>query len=303
MSSDRYQLWNTDCVTGMAECLEPESVDLVVSSIPFGALFAYSAKTADIGNNTDGVDMRASMFGLHCRFMVEQLTRVMRPGTIAAIHIQQLLTTKVQHGAMGRRDFRGAVVDLFSAGGLTWTGEVCIRKNPQAIAQRQKLHSLLFITAMRNGRDLAPCVNDYIMIFRKPGEGAPVPCLYDAERNPHGWLTREEWIRDAAGLWTDIRETDVLEGWKLSRDSDDEKHVCPLQLEVIRRLVRLYSNPEDVVLDPFAGIGSTPWVALEQGRCAVGFELKESYYHQALNNLKRLTSKPAVEMPLFAELL
>jgi hypothetical protein len=144
------------------------------------------------------------------------------------------------------------------------------------MAQRQKLHSLLFVTAMRNARALAPAVNDYVLIFRKPGEGAPVPALYDRERNPGGWVTREEWIRDAHGVWTDIRETDTLEGWRTAGDTDDEKHVCPLQLEVIRRLVRLYSNPGDVVLDPFMGIGSTAYVALEQGRIARGFELKES---------------------------
>jgi DNA modification methylase len=278
-------LYNEDCISGMPAHLAAESVGLTVTSIPFSNLFAYSGKNEDVGNSWDGgTDSRETHFGLHLRFWTEQVLRVTKPGSILAIHIQQLLTTKVQHGHMGRRDFRGAVIDVVAAGGFVWTGEIVIPKNPQAIAQRQKLHSLLFVTAMRDGRKLAPAVNDYILIFQKPGDGVPVPCLYDAERNPRGWLTRNEWIRDAKGLWSDIQETDILEGSKGVRDPEDEKHVAPLQLEVIRRLIRLYSNPGDLVLDPFVGIGSTAYVALEQGRRAVGFELKESYHRQALKN-------------------
>lgn len=273
-----------DCIQLMPELLEAESIDLTVTSIPFGALFMYSGKNEDIGNNQDGVDMEASMFGLHMRHFVEQLHRVTKPGTNVCVHVQQLVTYKVQHGYTGRRDFRGAVIDLFAKGGFNPHGEVVIPKNPQVIAQRQKLHSLLFITGRTNSRNLAPAVCDYVLIFQKPGECAvPVQALRH-EENPGGWVTGNDWIRDAHGVWTDIRETDVLEGWKRARDSDDEKHVCPLQLEVIRRLIRLYSNEGETVLDPFMGIGSTAYVALEQGRRAVGFELKESYCSQAVAN-------------------
>lgn len=220
------EIWNQDCVTGMAEQMGSESADLIITSIPFSNLFMYSGKLEDVGNSWDGTDSRDSHFGLHMRFVVEQMLNVLRPGCIAAIHVQQLLTTKVQHGYMGRRDFRGAVVDLFSAGGFQWTGEIGIPKNPQAMAQRQKLHSLLFVTGMRDGRALAPAVNDYVLIFRKPGEGTPVPCLYDPQKNPNGWLSKDEWIRDAKGIWWDIQETDTLEGWRTAGDEDDEKHVC-----------------------------------------------------------------------------
>jgi DNA modification methylase len=299
--NDRWQAWNQDCITGMAEHLAPESVDLCVTSIPFGALFMYSGKTEDIGNNPDGVDMRASQFGLHMRFAIEQLFRVLEPGAIACIHIQQLITTKVQHGAMGRRDLRGATVDLFCAGGFDWTGEFVIPKNPQAMAQRMKLHSLLFITGKRDARALAPAMNDYVLVFRKPGEGTPVPALFDPELNPGGWLSTEEWIRDACGVWKDIRETDVLTGWRDAREEDDEKHVCPLQLEVIRRCVRLWSNPDGIVIDPFGGIGSVPVVTLEQGRRAVWFELKESYFRQSVANVGREIERQRAEqaLPLF----
>lgn len=300
--SVRFTIYNEDCITGMAERLESESVNLCISSIPFGALFMYSGKAEDIGNNPDGVDMRASQFGLHMRFAIEQLFRVIEPGGIAAIHIQQLITTKVQHGAMGRRDLRGATVDLFGAGGFDWTGEFVIPKNPQAMAQRMKLHSLLFITGKRDARKLAPAMNDYVLVFRKPGEGGtPVPALYDMTINPHGWVTTDEWIRDACGVWGDIRETDVLTGWRDAREEDDEKHVAPLQLEVIRRCVRLWSNPGGLVLDPFSGIGSTGVVALEQGRRYVGFELKESYFDQSIRNLERELERQRAEqtLPLF----
>lgn len=292
-------IYNEDCVQGMSERLKDDSVDLCVSSIPFGALFMYSGKPEDIGNNSDGVDMRAGQFGLHMRFFIEQLRRVLKPGRNACIHVQQLLRYINQHGYMGRRDFRGAVVDLFAAGGLEWTGEVVIPKNPQAMAQRLSLHSLMFVTGKRNATKLAPAVNDYVMIFQKPGDcEPPVRALYDLEENPAGWVTTEEWIHWACGLWEDIDEMDILDGWKSAREKDEEKHVCPLQLEVIRRCIALYTSPGETVLDPFMGIGSTAYVALggktkfgktlRDPRNAVGFELKESYHALALRNIAKL---------------
>lgn len=286
------QIWNKDCISGMATHLGPESIDLVVTSIPFASLFMYSGKTEDVGNSPDaGLDFVGSTFGLHMRFFIEQLYRVMKPGTLVCIHVQQLLTYRIQHGYAGRRDFRGAIVDLFSAGGFVWHAECTIPKNPQVIAQRQKLHSLLFATGYRDSRDLAPAVNDHILFFKKPGDAPPVRCLYHRTKNPGGWVTTDEWIRWARGTWDDIRETEVLEGWKDGREEDDEKHVCPLQLEVPRRCIKLWSNPGEVVLDPYAGIGTVPYVALELGRQAVGFELKESYWKISLKNVVRLQKK------------
>lgn len=222
----KVDIFNEDCVTGMASRLEPQSVDLCVTSIPFGALFMYSGKPEDIGNNADGVDMRASPFGLHMRFFIEQLKRVLKPGRNACIHIQQLLRYVNQHGYMGRRDFRGAVIDMFAAGGLEWIGEVVIPKNPQVIAQRLSLHSLLFKTARENSTKLAPAVNDYVMIFQQPGEADPPVRALRGDDNPHGWMKSDEWICWAKGVWDNIRETDVLDGWKSARQKDEEKHVC-----------------------------------------------------------------------------
>lgn len=279
-----FAIHNCDCVTGFTEHLEPDSVDLTVTSIPFADLFMYSGKNEDIGNSgAAGTDFVASIFGIHLRFCAEQLLAVHKPGTVAAIHVQQLVATKVEHGYMGRRDFLGSTIQVFVSAGFDYTGDVAIPKNPQAVAQRTKRHSLLFATGERDARMLAPTVNDYVIFLKKRGTADPVPALR-TERNQAGWVTREEWIKWASGVWGDIRETDVLEGWRDGRDTDDEKHVCPLQLEVIRRCVKLYTNPGELVLDPFMGIGSTAYVALEQGRRAVGFELKESYHRQALKN-------------------
>lgn len=294
-------VYNRDCIAGMAELLAEGSVDLTVSSIPFADLFTYSHKTEDLGNcGAAGVDFVGSQFGLHLRFFCEQLMRVQRPGTNVCIHVQQLVATKVEHGFIGRRDFRGDVVDLFEQAGFEWKGEFAIAKNPQVIAQRQKLHSLLFITGGRDARQLAPAVNDYVLIFQSPGVAPPVPALR-TDKNPGGWVTTNEWIRDAHGIWTDIRETDVLDGWNHGREEDDEKHVCPLQLEVIRRLIRLYSNPSELVLDPFMGIGSTAVVALEQGRRAVGFELKESYHALAERHIARVAAGEKVDGQMLLE--
>lgn len=299
--ADILSIYNEDCISGMARRLEPESVDMVVTSIPFSNLFMYSGKLEDVGNSWDpGTDSRDSHFGLHMRFWVEQLHRVVRPGCIAAIHVQQLVATKVQHGYMGRRNFRDATIAILERDPdrpddrrFDFVGEIVIPKNPQRIAQAQKVHSLLFVTGMRNARALAPAVNDYVLLFRKPGEGAPVPCLYDAERNPGGWVTKEDWIRLARGVWTHIQETDVLEGWRGVRDEDDEKHVCPLQLGLVADLLALYSNPNDLVLDPFMGIGTVAHEALRLGRRAVGFELKESYHRQALKNAAKARRQAA----------
>jgi DNA modification methylase len=333
-------IYNEDCIPGMADKLADNSVDVCITSIPFGALFSYSHKPEDIGNNSDGIEMAEGQFALHMRFFIQQLYRVMKPGTIAAIHTQQLLTWKVQHGYMGMRDFRGAVISMFRNHGFQPHGEVAIPKNPQAVARRLNLHSLMFATAYRDSRGLAPAMNDYVLFFRKPGDGEAVQGIIEANReiklvepspiidyqlnglrkrikpeykfipyqietwneksgvqtktvtggehiNPTGWFTKNDGIRWASGVWDDIQEIDTLDGFKCAREEDDERHVCPLQLSVIRRCLLLYSNPGDLCLDPFMGIGSTGYVCVEQGRSAVGFELKESYHAMAIKNIEK----------------
>lgn len=318
-----WRIENRDCIAGMQDMPE-NSVHLCVTSIPFEELFTYSGKPEDVGNNGSTVDIEAGRFALNMRFFVAALERVLAPGCNACIHIQQLLAYKNQHGYMGRRDFRGAMYNVFRAGGLLPVGEFIIPKNPQAMAQRLSLHSLQFKTGnSRSGCLLAPAVNDYVLIFHKPGDHpCPPKPLYDAKKNPGGWMTTEEWVRDASGVWTDIPEIDILDGARAHKESKHERHVCPLQLEVIRRCVNLYTNPLSVqpdvmVLDPFMGIGSSAWVSLGapspmtklrvQGgpRNVVGFELKESYYRGAVDAAERAVraSQTAERLPatLFGE--
>ncbi len=324
--SVRADLHNVDCIQGMRTHLAAGSVRHVVTSIPFGALFSYSHKPEDIGNCRDGVDFIGTQFGLNMRFFFHEVERILSPGCVAAIHVQQLDTTQVQHGHQGIRDFRGAVIDMARKHGLRPHGEVAIPKNPQRVAQVRKLHRLLFVTGRRDSRLLAPANNDFVLFFKKAGDdGRPVRGLFDKKKNPHGQFTQEQWIKWARGvwhdawadettllgldgyreardaylqqewrdapIWDDIIETDVLEGWRKARGNDEEKHPCPLQLEVIRRSLLLYTNPGDLVVDPFMGIGSTCWVCIELGRDVVGFELKESYHAMSLRNRDKARAK------------
>jgi DNA modification methylase len=312
-----------DCITGIREKLPPASIDLVVTSIPFEELFTYSGKPEDVGNNGSTVDVRAGRFALNLRFVVESLAHAMKPGTNACIHIQQLLAYKNQHGYMGRRDFRGAVIETFTApladgDSLRFVGEFVIPKDPQLAAQKLSLHSLQFKTGVsRNGCQLAPFVNDYVLIFQKPGEHPhPPKPLFDPKKNPAGWMTTDEWVRYAHGVWADVVEIDVLDGARGHKEAEHEKHVCPLQLSVISRCVRLYTNPVSVqpdvtVLDPFMGIGSTAYVCaggaspttgekVEGPRNVVGFELKESYHRASLDYVRKALA--AAQKPAAASL-
>lgn len=299
------EIWNEDCIAGMAARVADDSVHLTVTSIPFEELFTYSGKLEDVGNNGSTIDIREGRFALNMRFVVAQLLRVHAPGTNVCIHIQQLLAYKIQHGFSGRRDFRGAMIDVFSAGGFKFIGETAIPKDPQQMAQRLNLHSLQFKTGYaRSGTNLAPAPNDYVLIFQKPGDVVhPVRCIYQSGRNPSGWITTEDWIKWAHGTWPDILQTDILDGWRSARETDEEKHVCPLQLSLIYRLIMLYTNPISIqpdvrVLDPFMGIASTAYVAIggqcqdgripaAQARNVIGFELKESYHGQAMRNIDK----------------
>ena len=310
MTSATATLYNKDCIRGMAEHVKDNSVHLTVTSIPFEELFTYSGKLEDVGNNGSTIDIRAGRFALNMSFVITQLHRVTAPGCNVCIHIQQLLAYKIQHGYMGRRDFRGAMIDAFtSMGQFEYKGEAAIPKDPQRMAQELSLHSLQFKTGYaRTSTNLAPAPNDYVLIFQKPGEiQTAVRCLRHATANPGGWITTDDWIKWANGTWDDILQTDILDGWKSARETNEEKHVCPLQLSVIFRLASLYTNPislqpDVTILDPFMGIGSTAYVALggkaqdgalAEPRNVIGFELKESYYDQSKRNVAKLRGEQA----------
>jgi DNA modification methylase len=303
------RIWNRDCITGMEDLLEADSIDLTVTSPPFEELFTYSGKIEDVGNNGSTMNLREGRFAINLRFWAKQLLRVHRPGTNACLHIQQLLSYKVQHGNQGRRDFRGALIDIMRETGWNYTGEIAISKDPQVIARTSHLHSLQFKTGhTRGSQDWAPAPNDYVLIFQKPGESLyKVRPLRYMEKNPTGWMVDKDWIEWARGHW-DIDQFDVIDGAtskkKLDelKESEDEKHCCPLQIEVLRRLVMMYSNPvsrqaNSTILDPFMGVGSTAFVGLNgaspqsgkrigEPRNVVGFELKRSYYEAAVKHAR-----------------
>lgn len=261
--------------------LETASVGLSVHSPPFAQLYTYSASIRDLGNCRTYEE-----FFAHYRFAVRELLRVTMPGRRACVHVQQIAMTKVMQGIIAWRDFRAEVVRLYSEEGWIYHGEIVIDKDPQAQAIRTKSKTLLFVQLHKDSSWSIPAMADYILLFRAPGEN-PVPIVPD--------VTNEEWIRWARPVWYGIRETDTLQA-AAARAERDEKHIAPLQLDTVRRCVRLWSNAGEVVLDPMAGIGTVPYVAIKEGRRGFGIELKPEYYAQACRNLRGATD----QLPLLA---
>lgn len=275
---ESWRLLLGDSCERMAE-LADESVDLSVYSPPFASLFTYSPSPRDLGNSAD----RAEFFA-HYGFIIRENLRITKPGRIACVHVQQLTTTKSTHGYTGLTDFRGEVIRAYVEAGWIFHGEVTVNKDPQAQAIRTKAQALMFVTKNRDSSATRPALADYLLIFRKPGDNA-VPIKND--------VTNEEWIDWAQPVWWDIRETNTLNA-RVARDSADERHICPLQLDFIERCVRLWSNPGETVFSPFAGIGSEPYTAVKLGRRGLGIELKPSYWRVAVDNLRELESSMTV---------
>lgn len=250
-----------------------DSVDLAIYSPPFASLFTYSPSDRDLGNCKDH-----SEFHEHYRFIVDDLLRVIRPGRLCVVHCQQLATQKGRDGAIGLYDFRGDLIRTHVEAGWIFHGEVTIDKDPQAQAIRTKATSLMFVTLNRDSSMSRPAMADYLLMFRKPGEN--VKAIKPECDN-------ETWIEWARPVWFDIRETETL-NTNVARDDADERHICPLQLPLIERVVRLWSNRGETVLTPFLGIGSEVYSAVKLGRRGIGCELKPSYWRTAVNNLTQL---------------
>lgn len=259
--------------------LEEGSVGLSVFSPPFAALYTYSASARDLGNCKDYDE-----FFRHFGYLIPELLRVTMPGRRACVHVQQVTTTKATHGVIGWRDFRADTVKAFVAAGWVYDGEVVIDKDPQAQAIRTKSKALMFTQKNKDSAWSRPAMADYILLFRHPGEN-PNPVKTD--------VTNEEWIQWARPIWYGIRESDTLNA-AAARGEKDEKHICPLQLGTIERCVRLWSNPGDTVLSPFAGIGSELYVALKHGRRAVGIELKPEYWEVGVRNVRGAVSQQSL---------
>lgn len=293
---DGWRLMLGDCIERLGE-VEDDSVGLTVFSPPFPSMYVYTDQARDMGN-VESVEQMIEHFG----YLVPELLRVTMPGRSVAIHLAQAQTRKRDGEEIGLRDFRGATIAAMEAGGWTYYGEVCIDKDPQVKAIRTKDRGLLFKTLAKDSANMRMAQADYLLQFRKPGENPQPIAAGISERygNTDGWITPEEWIEWAAPVWYragegypgGIRETDVL-NVSAARDERDERHLCPLQLGVIERAVKLWSAPGDLVLSPFAGVGSEGVVAIGLNRRYVGVELKRSYWQTAVRNLEATVSGAA----------
>jgi DNA modification methylase len=269
-SGGGWVLYNGDSAEVMPG-LPDRSVDLAVFSPPFSSTYTYSPSDRDLGNVPDD-----EAFWRQFGFISRELLRVMRPGRLVAVHVANLPAYENTHGYSGRRDFRGDTIRHFQEAGFFYHSEITIDKNPQAQAIRTHSKGLLFVQLGRDAAAMWQAWADYLVVFRAPGKN---------ETPVRSELSQNEWIEYARPVWYGIRETDVL-GAHEARESDDERHLCPLQLPVIERAVRLWSARGEVVLSPFAGIGSEGVGALRHGRRFVGVELKPAYFRTAVRNLR-----------------
>jgi DNA modification methylase len=294
-AGETWQLMLGDSCERITE-LADASIDFAVYSPPFASLYTYSPSLRDLGNSGDREE-----FFAHYGFIIREMLRVTKPGRINAVHVQQLTTTKSTHGIVGLTDFRGEVIRAYQDAGWIFHGEVTVDKDPQAQAIRTKAQALMFNQLHRDSSKTRPALADYVLMFRAPGDNA-VPIRGDVDNESWIQWARPIWrgVDDEAALtameseglivptscWYGIRESNTL-NVAAGRDSADERHICPLQLDLIERCIRLWSNPGETVMSPFAGIGSEGYVALRQGRQFVGCELKPSYWRTAVQNLRR----------------
>lgn len=264
-----------------------ESVHLSVYSPPFQSLFIFSNSVRDMGNSLDSEDF-FNQYG----YIIRENLRITVPGGIACVHVQQLATTKAMHGYLGLIDFRGDVIRAYQKEGWQFFGEVMVTKDPQVQAIRTKAHTLMFVSKNRDSSQVRPALPDYILFFKKPGE-RPAPVKTD--------VTDDEWIQYARMVWDDIRETDTLNA-RIARENADERHLTPLQLPVIARCVRLYSNRGETVFTAFGGVGSELYESVRLGRKALGIELKPSYWQTGVNYLRELEEEMSAP-DLFTDLV
>lgn len=283
---NNWQLFHADCIPHMTEVMEPESMDMAVFSPPFPSLYAYSSHEADIGN-TDSVGAEAK---IHLGFFYKALARVLKPGRVAIVHVCQIPRMK-RSGGVGLCDFRGINIRIGERAGLVYEYDWLVRKNPQAQAIRTRSRELQFSGLEADRAKQRGTLGDYLIKFRAPGDNAtPIDSPSQVSRN--------QWIDWAEAAWFDIRETNTL-NVRGTKGDDDTKHICPLQLDVIERCVRLYSNPGETVFSPFAGIGSEGYAALKLGRKFYGTELKHEYFETARKNLAGVVADATRTKSLF----
>ena len=274
--TERFSAYHADTVD-VARALPSDSVDFAIFSPPFASLYTYSNSPRDLGNVRNDAE-----FFAHYDFLIAEQARVMKPGRLTSIHCMLMPTSKERDGYIGLRDFRGDIIRAYQRHGFIFHSEVVIWKDPVTAMQRTKALGLLHKTIRKDSAMSRQGIPDYVVTMRKPGRN-PDPIAHD-ESSPTA-LPVSLWQRYASPVWMDINPSDTIQ-YRSAREHDDERHICPLQLGVIRRCVELWTNPNDIVWSPFMGIGSEGVVALEMGRRFVGAELKASYYEQAVRNLR-----------------
>lgn len=273
--SDFCHIMNGDCVQ-LIESIPDESIGFSIFSPPFAELYTYSDKLEDMGNSKDYKE-----FFVAFNFLVKELYRVMWSGRNVAVHCMDLPIQKGKEGYIGLRDFSGMILKAFEESGFIYHSRVTIWKNPVTEMQRTKALGLLHKQVKKDAAMSRVGIPDYLMIFRKPGNhDHPVHCD----------ISVDTWQKYASPVWMDIDYSDTLNGVK-GRDKEDEKHICPLQLQTIERAITLWSNKGDKILTPFLGIGSEVYQSINMGRYGIGFELKESYFVEAVKNCKNAEVK------------
>ena len=271
VKNDEYTVYNGDNVQVMNEEIEPESIDFSVMSVPFAAIYSYTNKLEDMGNSSDYDDD----FKLHFAFWAQSIFPLIKQGRVVAIHYQDTTLLKSAVGHAGIHDLSGDVIRLMESAGFICQQRITIDKNPQAVAIRTKAHSLLFKSLKKDQVISTPCNGDYLLKFVKPGVNQ-VPIKHQ--------ISQERWIRLAHPIWYHIKETNTL-NTRSAKKKDNERHICPLQLDLIEDAIELWSNVGDRVMSPFMGIGSEGFVSLKLKRLFTGIEIKKAYFEESIKNL------------------
>jgi len=271
IKTDDYHIINGDCVQETSK-LESKIADLVVFSPPFAELYVYSDKPEDMGNVKNYKE-----FENHFKFLIPQIKRVLKDGRICAIHCMDLPIQKGKEGYIGLRDFSGMLIKWFTEQGFIYHAKTTIWKNPVTEMQRTKALGLLHKTIKKDSSMSRVGIPDYVLFFRNEGENETPIQHQDKDESLPNYLPVDLWQKYASPVWMDVDYGRTLQ-YRSARDGNDEKHICPLQLDTIERIIHLYSNEGETVLSPFGGIGSEGFQALKMNRKSISIELKESYF-------------------------